>query len=212
MRYRRLLLAATAVLPAAGVVGLAGTASAAGTPTGVGTLTCAVSGDATFTPPLTATGTPGYRDEIIHFDLQASSCSGPSSNRPQPNPTSASVTSRPIKLKDAKMGKTKVAGACGSNQFPQSLTLKSTESWAGTTVKTTKTIFKHLTGSGDDTLSSGGGSSRSYEGTASISLAISSSEASEIGAVCQSGGSGSISEIDFESASSTLTVGTQLTS
>jgi hypothetical protein len=211
MHYRKLLLAAAIVVPSAGVFVAAGTASAAGTPKGTGTLTCALAGTATFTPPLTPNGTPGFKREVIQFNLSASSCTGPGSDTPQPTPTSGTITTKPIKVADTGTGKSKVAGACGNSTFNPTLTLKSKETWVGATVKGTKTVIGPLTGNGGTGMEPGltgtGTAKKSYAGSASATLYLSTPSVTEIQQVCKQGGSGSISEFDFDGTTSTITVG-----
>lgn len=209
MQLRRFLAAAAVVLPLGAVVAIGGPASAAGTPKGAGTITCTIGGDATFTPALTSDGTPGYKHEVIHFNLSASGCSGPGSDTPQPNPTSATITTKPIKVKDIGKGKSKVAGACGNSEFNPTITLKSVEVWAGATVMDTRTVIGPMSGNGVGGLAGTGTAKKSYAGTASATLTLTSASDEQIQQVCKSGGSGSISEFEFEfdPTTSTMTVG-----
>jgi hypothetical protein len=202
MHYRKLVVVTAVVLPSLGILAAAGPASATGTPKGAGTLTCVLGGDATFNPPLTFSGTSGFRHEIVQFNLQLSDCTGPGTDTPQPNPTSATVTTKPLKVKDIKMGKTKVAGACGNDDFNPTLLLKSTETWAGTTVKDTKTVIGPVNGN------SGSGTSKgSYAGAASIALYATTVSGEQFQSVCGPGGTGSISELDLDDTMSSVTVG-----
>ena len=202
MHYRKLVLATAVVMPSLGVLAAAGPASAAGTPKATGTLTCVLGGDATFDPPLTFSGTSGFKHEIVQFTIQLSDCTGPGTDTPQPNPTSATVTTKPLKVKDIKMGKSRVAGACGNDDFNPNLVLKSTETWAGTTVKDTKTDIGPVDGN------SGSGTSKgSYAGEASITLYATTASGEQFQSVCGSGGTGSISELDLDDTMSSLTVG-----
>jgi hypothetical protein len=210
MHYRKLLLAAVAVLPGAGLVVAAGPASAASTPTGIGTITCAVGGDITFTPPLTQDGTTGYKNEIIQFNLEPSNCTGPDTNTPQPTPTSATATTKPIKVKDLTMGRTKVAGACGNSDFNPTIVLKSSLAWVGTAVKKTTTDIGPMTSTSSNTepgLMGSGTSKRSYAGDdASAALYIETASAQQIQSVCGSGGTGSLSELSLDNTTSTLSI------
>ena len=207
MKLRRMLAAAAVLLPLGAVFAIAGPASAAGTPKGTGSITCSLSGDATFTPPLTTNGTPGYKHEIIQFNLSATGCTGPDTDSPQPSPTSATITTKAIKVKDVGTGKSKVAGPCGNSEFDPTITLKSAEAWAGTSVKDTKTVIGPMTGDGVGGLSGTGTAKKSYAGTASATLTLTTASDEQIQQVCKSGGSGSISEFDFDSTQSTMTVG-----
>jgi hypothetical protein len=210
MHYRKLLLAAAVVLPGAGVFAAAGPASAASTPIGIGTINCGVGGDITFTPPLTQDGTPGYKNEVVQFNLEPSNCTGPGTNTPQPTPTSATATTKPIKVKDIKMGKTKVAGACGNSDFNPTIVLKSTLAWVGTTIKDTKTDIGPMTSTSSATepgLMGSGTSKKSYAGDdASATLYIDMPSAQQIQSVCATGGTGSLSELSLDSTTSTLTI------
>ena len=212
MHVRRILAAAAVVLSLGAVFATGGTAQAAGTPKGTGTVTCSVSGDATFTPPLTPNGTPGYKHEVIRFKLAASNCSGPASDRPQPNPMSATITTKAIKVADTGTGKSKLAGACGNSNFNPTITLKTTETWGGTTVKDTKTVIGPMMGNGGSNatepgLTGTGTAKKSYAGGASATLYLSMPSVSQIQAVCSQDGSGSISQFDFDPSTSTMTVG-----
>jgi hypothetical protein len=139
MRIGRLLTAVTVVaLPLGLVVISAGPASAssakpakaAKAATGTGIVTCGIGGDATFTPPLTADGTPGFAHEVVQFDLFAVNCTGGS-----PSPTSATIVSKAIKVKDVKVDGTKVAGACYVAPFDPGMVLKNKITWSPAGVK-----------------------------------------------------------------------------
>jgi hypothetical protein len=202
MHHRNLIAVAAVALTGLGSLVAAGPASAAGTPKGTGTLTCALGGDATFDPPLTYGGTPGYKHEVVQFHLQLSNCTGPDTDTPQPNPTSATVTTRAIKVKDIRMGRSKVAGACANGEFNPTLVLKTDETWSGTTVRDTKTTIGPVNGN------SGSGTSKgSYAGAASANLYATTSSGEQFESVCGSGGSGSLSELDLDDTMSSLTVG-----
>jgi hypothetical protein len=210
MHYRKLLLTAAAVLPGAGIFAAAGPTWAASTPTGIGTINCAVGGDITFTPPLTQDGTAGYKNEVIQFNLEPSNCTGPDTNTPQPTPTSATATTKPIKVKDLKMGRTKVAGACGNSDFNPTIVLKSSLAWVGTTIKQTKTDIGPMTSTSSATepgLMGSGTSKGSYAGDdASAALYIDTVSAEQIQSVCGSGGSGFLTELSLDSTTSTLSI------
>ena len=210
MHMRKLLAAAAVVVPLGSVVAVAGPVGAVTPPPGNGTLACAISGDMTFYPPLTAYGTAGFKHEIIQFNLDAADCTGPDTNTPQPNPTSGSLTTHQIKAPDAKMGSTKVAGACYTSGFNAQLLLKSTATWGGgATVRDTKTKIGPLTGAGNNqpAFTGTGTAQRSYFGSASLYVELDSDSANALAQICEEGMPGSISELDFDPTASSLTIG-----
>jgi hypothetical protein len=207
MRYRNLLFGAAVILPIAGIVAAVGPAAAgARTVKGTGTVTCALGGDVTFTPPLTPDGTPGDKNEVVQFNLSASDCAGLPSNSPQPGPTGATVTVKPIKFKDDKLGKgMKVAGACSDvSEFTQK-TLHLAAVWQGVTIKGTKVVYH---------IASGASTAKgSYFGAAAITLAQTAASQDQFESVCNpSGGSGSDATIDVDPTMSSLMVGSSAVS
>jgi hypothetical protein len=177
MRMGRLLTAVTVVaLPLGLVVLSAGPASASSArptkaATGTGIVTCGIGGDATFTPPLTADGTPGFAHELVQFDLFAVNCTGGS-----PSPTSATIVSKAIKVKDVKVDGTKVAGACYVAPFDPGMVLKNKITWSPSGLKRShvKLTLTPLTNPGGTlTGYSGTGTTKgSYAGPSTATLNI----------------------------------------
>jgi hypothetical protein len=206
-------MAATVAILPLGLIGVAaGPASASAVPKATGTVTCSVGGDATFTPPLTPGGTPGAPREVIQFNLTASGCTGPSTDKPVISPTSGALVTRAIRYKDAKIGKTRVAGACADGiTFDPILLLKSTVTWAPVNVRTTTLKLGPLSGTNNGTEAGFGGTGtarRSYAGASSVTLLVQPESLTAIENTCKDGDVGtSVSEIDFDSTTSTMTVG-----
>jgi hypothetical protein len=219
MKGRTILMAATAAVLPLGLIAVAGgSASASPVPKAKGTVTCAVAGNATFTPPLTPNGTAHIAHEVIQFNLSATGCSGPSANTPVISPTSATIVTKAIKYKDARVGKTRVAGACANGiTFNPTLLLRSTISWAPVNVKHSTVKLGPLSGvSMANPMESGftgsGTGSQSYAGGASVSLFLQPASLTAIENTCKDGDAGtSVSEMDFDSTTSSITVGTSLT-
>lgn len=219
MRGRTTLMAVTvAVLPLGMITVAGGSASASPTPKAKGTVTCAVAGDAIFAPPLTPNGTPHVSHEVIQFNLKAMGCSGPSSNSPVISPTSGAIVTKAIKYKDAKVDKTRVAGACANGiTFNPTLLLRNTISWAPINVRHSTVKLGPLSGiSIANPLESGftgsGTGSQSYAGGAAVTLLLQPASLTALENTCMDGDVGtSVSEIDFDSTTSSITVGTSLT-
>ena len=194
MHIRRALAAAAVLLPLGTVLAIGGTAQAAGTPKATGSITCALGGNATFTPPLTTNGTPGYKHEFIQFHLDASSCSGPAHDTPQPVSTSAAITTKPVKVPDIGKGKSKVAGACGNSDFNPTVYLKGTAAWSGgAPVAGTKLDVGPLMSTSSQSepgLTGSGPAKKSYFGTATITLYITPASEMQLAQACGEGGAG----------------------
>jgi hypothetical protein len=215
MSFGKVILVTAFFLSSVGIGISASTdsASASPAPTGVGTLTCSIGGNVTFDPPLTQSGTlpngPGFNREMAYFALQLTDCTGPDGNTPQPNPTAATMSGKSnIHLKDEKVPfaghNVKVMGACGVGFPPGSL--KNTEVWTGGSPvkKSSTTLNVSVTGGYIQ-----GSSKGSYPGSASGTLNLTASSSDEYNSVCdgEGDGTGSISELTFDSSTSTLTVG-----
>jgi hypothetical protein len=214
MQIRRLLTAIAVVsLPLGLVTIAAGSASASSipkapkAPKGTGAVTCVIGGDATFTPPLTANGTPGVAHELVQFSLVAANCTGGT-----PSPTSGTIVTRAIKVKDVKVGSTKVAGACHVVPFNPALLLKNKISWSPVSVKRSK-VKLALTPTTDSfgTLTgyTGMGTAKgSYGGPSSATLKIEAlADLIALQDTCTDGDANtSVSHIDF-GPSDSLTVG-----
>jgi hypothetical protein len=219
MKGRTTLMAVTAAVLPLGLITVAGgSASASPTPKAKGTVTCAVAGDATFTPPITPNGTPHVSHEVIQFNLSAIGCSGPSSNSPVISPTSGTIVTKAIKYKDAKVDKTKVAGACANGiTFNPTLLLRSTISWAPINVRHSAVKLGPLSGVSianpmEFGFTGSGTGSQSYAGGASVTLFLQPASVTALQNTCMDGDVGSsVSEIDFDSTTSSITVGTTLT-
>jgi len=207
MQFRKLVMVASVVALPLGLIAVAaGPVSAA--VKGKGTVTCAVGGEFTFTPGLTPGGTVSRGHETIGVDLTASSCTGPITNSPVITPTSATVSTKSIKVKGDKVGKTKVVGSCFTETFNPVLKLKSKLAWVQGGVRNTKAVTVALMGDGMGGLIGTAKSSGSYKGTgASITLNVATASLTAIQSVCDDGDPGIISELDFDSTASSITVG-----
>jgi hypothetical protein len=213
MTFRTLFTAASIVVAPIGAMAVvAGPAGASPAHKGAGTVTCSVAGDATFTPPLTPGGTPHVSHEVIQFTLAASGCTGPSANSPIISPTSGAIVTKAIKDKDAKVGKMRVAGACADGiSFNPTVLLKSTITWAGANVQPSTTKLGPLSGVTNGTESGLGGTGtakKSYPGASSVTLYLEPASLTALENTCKDGDTGtSVSMIDFDGATSSITVG-----
>lgn len=214
MYGRKLVLIMAITLPITGVLLVAQPASASGGPVGSGTLTCAVGGEVNFVPALTPDGTPpggsNGNHEYAYVQLELSNCTGPDSNTPQPNPTAAVVNGQgKVRLKDTKgefMGHiVKTLGGCAFSDFDPDGTLKNTEKWTGgaPVFKTqAKIALSTVGGHANDT------TTNSYAGTGSGTLYQTAQSQEQYDSVCSDpDGSGSVSSVEFDPSSSTLTFG-----
>lgn len=211
MTCRKVILVTSLVLPSVSLFAMASPASATRIPAGTGTLTCSVAGGVSFSPPLSYDGTvaggPSAR-EIATVGFQLTNCTGPGSNTPQPNPTAATLTGKDsVHIKDTKlffMGHIlKVLGACGAAAFDPSGTLKNAENWSGgSPVSKTHTQLRLSTVGGNVS----GTSTRSYSGIASGTLNLTATSSAQYNSVCE-GGFNSVSRLEFDPSTSTLTIG-----
>lgn len=210
MRYRTMVFAALIVATATVAVAQPATAGAK-TVKGTGTLTCALGGAVNFTPPLSQSGTTGYKNEVVLWDLNASSCTGPTTNTPDPGPAGATLTIKSWKFKDdvvTPIGSTKpvkVAGACSDVTEFTGKTLHLKAAWTGVTIKGTKVV---------DHLSSGATTAKgSYFGSATITLVQTAASQAMYQAACPGNdgtggtGTGSDPQITLDSTMSSLTIG-----
>jgi hypothetical protein len=210
MHMRRLLLATATVILAGTAVAVTGVSAYAAKPAGQGTLTCTISGNVTFTPPLTATGTTGFKHDTLQFNLSASNCSGPSSNTPQPNPTSATFKTHPFHAGDTGTGSNKVAGACYNTGSSAPFILKSTLTWAGGPTIRNTSINVDVMGANNGPpalIGTGTTGQHSYFGSASLLMQLTTDTATNVEQVCGLGMPGSVPEMDFDPTVSTMTVG-----
>lgn len=172
---------------------------------------CGVAGSATFTPPLTPGGTPGVSHEEVTFSLTAVNCTGPT-NTPGSGPTSGTITTKAIRVKDGKVGKTRVAGACYAVPFYPKLVLRSKVAWAPISVKTSrlKIALSWLSSQSVVTGLVGTGTSKgSYAGSSSLTLNIGDlADLIALQNTCTDGDAGtSVASIRFLSPNASLTVG-----
>jgi len=195
-----------------GIVGLEGTASA-GTPVGTGSVLCFIGGSVSFNPPLTpGSGTANVSMEILTVNLSGSGCSGKSTNTPQPNPTSATIVTKQVKVKAVKIGVTKYAGGCSSFiSSAASIEVKSSLTWGGgSAVKGTKTLLSGLTPAigppGETGFQASGTSTKSYAGPASAGIFFDGSSTSAI-ETCISGSGPPISTLSFDPNFSFISLG-----
>jgi len=175
-----LFVLAVAALPLASVVLLEGT-SAAKSLTGAGTVSCHISGTLQFSPGLTPSGTAASK-EVVTVSSQLADCSGGS-----PAASPGGTTTKPIKSKATKVGKTKMAGSCASASSATA-TVKGKQSWNGG-VKPSKFVLSDVKFGLD-----------------------SNGEVDEVGTVSTTGsyaGGGTV-HIDFNSSSSAALIACQL--
>ncbi len=211
MRYRNLLF--VAVMMAGATLVVAQPASAArpeaGAPKATGELTCAINGTVSFQPPITVTGTAGYKHQLWVWSLSLSACTGPAGDTPQPSPTAATVVTKDLKIPGTGTGKSASAGSCadlthytGMTKKGKAVNLKLNVTWAGgATIKNTKVRIPINSG--------GNGSSKgSFTGAATWSANV--TDFSAFTAVCGTGGSGSLSSLTFDPTMSSLSVGDQV--
>jgi hypothetical protein len=213
MSGRKLVLMAALVLPSLALMSMPGSASASKVPpvTGTGSVTCTVQGGVSFNPPLTQSPSPAGRGlrQDVEVNLQFTDCSGPDANTPQPNPTSATVSvNAHSHLKDTKvefMGHMdNGVGGCGYSDFDPVTHVGNRERWAGgPPLSVTHTELQVNTTGG----SVSGTSTGSYAGGVSGQLNLDASSAEEYDSVCNGSGDGSISYLDFDPSTSSLTVG-----
>ena len=236
MSSRKVLLSAVAVLAPLGLIAVAaGPASAGVKPLrhqrlplrATGAVQCSLSGDLSFSPPLTSVGTrPNTLDhkEKISINLTPSNCV---TSDPTQAGTVPAVTIKPIPQKDETVpigtsGKSiKVIGDCSMGFNP---TMKNTELWTWGTFNAggdqvpwdgSRVRFKSLAPiaaegpSGDQGVGGAGHSSGSYKGTSGIALYFDPSSLAALQAVCQPGGSGSVSELALDPTQSVIGVGKQ---
>lgn len=215
MSARKLVLMVALVLPSVALVAIPGSASASAsrtpTPTGTGTLTCSVGGYVSFDPPLTQNGTPpetGAKSDAVEVVLQLTNCSGPDSNTPQPNPTGATENADRTHLKNTRieyMGhQLSVVGGCGFDDFNPEARIRNTVEWTGESpVARTHTKLEVDTTGGN----ASGTSTGSYSGTGSGTLNLTADSEDDYNSVCNESGGGSISSLQFDPSTSTLTIG-----
>ena len=183
--------------------------AANGPATAVGTLTCAVGGDIVANPPFTPTGTPGFKSQTLTLNLTLSSCSGPPTNTPSPNPTGATVVTKHIKLAGTGKGDARTAGSCSNFQEIVTKTEHLNISWTGgSAVKNTKFKAPFILGA-----NGGGSTTGSYAGgadTGTLALQATAASGLQFDMVCPNlqgtGGVGSLAEIDLDPTMSSITV------
>jgi hypothetical protein len=208
MPIRKLLMAAMAATVPLGLVLVSpGASSAAPVPGGTGSVTCSVSGDVTFAPPLTYSGVTQAR-EVVQFNIAASGCSGGS-----PGQDTAAITVKPIKPKNTLVDGQHVAGACGTGpNFNPTLLLKTKIVWSGQfpvkdTLLTLGPLGSTMVGS-EAGFTGTGTAKKSYAGPSSIALAIEPASVDQVGATCKDNTPGSsVPELDFDGTMSSITIG-----
>ena len=168
MRMKRYVMVLAAVaLPISTVALLEGTAVAK-TALGTGAVTCSVGGSVSFSPPLTPAGTSASK-EVVTVSLTASHCSGGT-----PPQTSGSITTKALKIKATKSGKSKIAGSCASfGTSAKTVTVKSKWAWSG--AKPSKTTIvglnEAINGAGEVGFTAGSfATSGSYSGAGSAGV------------------------------------------
>ena len=229
MSSRRFLLSAVTVLAPLGLLVAASGSASAFTlhklhTNLTGSVQCALSGDVTFNPPLTAAGTAktsSVKKEIVTLNLTPSGClpSDPSQLPPTP-----AVTVKPIKQKNTDAtppAKGKVLGACMTG-FDPTLKVHELWTWGDDTSGTisvpytdSKVHIPNLTqvgtaATGEMGFAGVGKSKGSYKGGAALNLFFPPASWAALQAVCQSGGLGSVSELDLDPATSVAVVGSDL--
>ncbi len=205
MRIRKWVLALSAVaLPIASVALLEGTAVAK-TAVGTGSVSCHLGGTVSFSPALTPAGTAASK-EVVTVSISASQCSGGT-----PPQTSATITSKAIKIKGTKEGKTKISGSCASfGTSAKTVSVKSKWSWTG--AKPSKTLLSGLNetinGEGEVGFTTGSGSvSGSYGPSGSAAVYFNTAGSNAILACVAGSSPASVSSLTLDSSTSTATLG-----
>jgi hypothetical protein len=188
-----------------------------------GTIQCPLSGDLTFSPPLTALGTPKtatVKKEVVTLNLTPSECVPSASTIP---PETA-VTVKAIHQKSTAAtppATGKVFGACAAG-FDPSLNVRETWTWGDDTSGTISIPYKtskvHIpsmgavanASSGETGFAGVGKTKGSYKGGAALDLLFQPASWAALQAVCQPGGIGSVSELDLDPVTSVAVVGSDL--
>jgi len=211
MANRRTLfvLASAILLPLTTVVAVATPASAK-VITPSGNVACHVGGSLSFSPPLTpGNGTPNVSDEVVSINLALSGCAGSSNPVGQVPTASTSVVTKAIKIKAIKIGKTKYAGGC--NTFASAInasSITSTITW-NNGIKLSKTTLSNLdlrTGNTEANISALGSATKSFAGSGSLNTFLDSGSTRALG-ICLIGRGSSISSVNFDSSTSSITLG-----
>jgi hypothetical protein len=228
MSCRKVLLSAVAVLAPPGLLVAASGSASAFTlhklhPNLTGTIQCPLSGDMTFSPPLTALGTAPtgtLKKEVVTLNLTPSECVPSAPIIPQ----ETVVTVKPIKQKSTDAtapAKGKVLGACLAG-FDPALKVHELWTWGDNTSGNIPIPYNaskvHIPSMGevanagsDETGFAGVGKSKgSYKGGAALDLFFQPASWAALQAVCQPGGLGSVSELDLDPATSVAVVGSDL--
>ncbi len=206
MGIRKCVMALTALaLPIASVALLEGTAVAK-TALGTGAVSCHLSGGVTFSPPLTPAGVSASK-EVVTVNIAATGCSGGA-----PPQSSATITTKALKIKATKTGKTKIAGSC--NDFAtaaKTISVKSKWAWASP-AKKTKTLISNLSegvnGEGEVGFSSSSVSvSGSYGSSGSVAVYFTPTSSDAILGCVAGSSSAQVSSLTLDTSSSSATLG-----
>ena len=202
MRTKKgLLVLAMAALPLASVVLLEGPAMA-GKVTGMGKVTCHVSGNLRFNPPLTPNGVAASK-ETVTVTTTSSNCTGGS---PTPSP-GASVT-KPVKIKGTKVGKTKISGSCKMAATAKTgATVKSKQDWNGG-VKPSKLVLTNvkfgLDSNGEVDQTGTATTTGSYAGTGKVHIDFNTASSAKLKACTLGTSNAPVSSATIDEANSTI--------
>jgi hypothetical protein len=228
MLRRRVVLSVVAVLAPLGLLVAAGGPASAFTlhklhSNLTGTIQCPLSGDVTFSPPLTALGTARtatVKKEVVTLNLTPSECVPSAATIP---PATA-VTVKGIHQKSTTAtppARGDVLGACMAG-FDPTLNVHETWSWGDDTsgsipipYTASKVHIPSMGGvanatSGETGFAGVGKTRGSYKGGAALDLFFQPGSWAALQAVCQPGGIGSVTELDLDPVTSVAVVGSDL--
>ena len=208
---------ATALLVVAAVGVTQGPAFAAYPQAPTGALTCQLGGTMSFNPPLLpGNGTPGVSTEAVTIAQTLTGCMGTAALAVLVPSSATSISTKTVKIKATKIGKTKYAGGCAT--IVDSLVAASNNSkiaWDNG-IRNTKTLVvgKSLlpqfpAGSGERGLQTTGSAAGSFPGpiTSTAFFTLTSSQALQ---ACIDGTGPSLSSVDIDAATSSWTDGTDV--
>jgi hypothetical protein len=212
-------LAAVVFLLGGATTILQGPAWAAGVPKPSGTLTCQLGGSMSFNPPLSpGNGTPGADKEEASITETLTGCVGTASTAVLVPGQATSVSTKTVKIKATKIGKTKYAGGCDTiSGSLAAAAYKSKITWnngiKGTRAKVAGKSFlaEYPAGSGESGLQATGTATGSFTGpvTSTAFFTDSSSQALQ---ACIDGTGPSVSTLDIDETTSSWTDGTDVLS
>jgi YVTN family beta-propeller protein len=207
---RTLMVVAAAILMPLPLLAAVATPASAKVVTPSGNVSCVVSGDLTFSPPLTpGNGTANAADEVISTNLTLSSCAGSSQPVGHVPTASTSVVTKAIKIKAIKIGRTKFAGGCNTLASAiKASSINSTITW-NNGIKPSATTLGNavlLTGNTEANISARGSATKSFAGSGFLNAFLDSASTRALG-ICLVGRGSSISSVAFDPSTSSITLG-----